>query len=149
MEIATPYRWGASVSFTVKDFSLLFAGFVLSVVANALWQWWGLRSKRSRATREQADAEWSERLNEGGHLQRAEAASEIIIRALYWLVLGNVMFGVSGLAWLLDLTGIFRFQSVVASLSSFGAVLFLTVSMRWLRRYIRLKRINADATVRK
>jgi hypothetical protein len=72
-------------------------------------------------------------------MPRAEAASEIIIRAMYWFVLGNVMFGVSGLAWVLDLTGITEIQSVFASATSFGAVIFLAISLRWLRLFLRLR----------
>ena len=124
---------------TSKDVFLLLAGFMLSVVGSGIWHWWLSRSQRSRAEARLHEEHWRERVNHHGYMPRAEAASEIIIRALYWLVLGNVMFGVSGLAWVLDLTGVFGAQSIFASATSFGAVIFLAISMRWLRLFLRLR----------
>lgn len=124
---------------TSKDIFLLLAGFMLSVVGSGVWHWWLSRSQRSRAEARLREERWRERVNHPGYMPRAEAASEIIIRAMYWFVLGNVMFGVSGLAWVLDLTGITEIQSVFASVTSFGAVIFLAASLRWLRLFLRLR----------
>ncbi len=139
-----------------KDVFLLLAGFMLSIVGSGIWHWWNIRSNRSREEARLEEEKWRDRLNQGGYLGRSEAASEITIRALYWLVLGNVMFGISGLAWVLDVTEVEGLQSVFASATSFGAVIFLAVSLRWLRRFLRLKALppstgptsTADAGVR-
>jgi hypothetical protein len=127
------------VDLTSKDIFLLLAGFMLSVVGSGVWHWWLSRSQRSRSEARLREERWRERVNHIGYMPRAEAASEIVIRSLYWLVLGNVMFGVSGLAWVLDLTGVFGVQSVFASATSFGAVIFLAISLRWLRLFLRLR----------
>jgi hypothetical protein len=77
---------------TGKDILLLVAGFALSIVATAIWQWWVIFAQHGQKANAALELLWRERLNHQGYVVRAEAASEIIVRALYWLVTGNVMF---------------------------------------------------------
>lgn len=124
---------------TAKDFVLLGAGLVGGLIANAIWAWWSVRSKKSRQSLRAAESLWKARLNHEGYAVRSEAGSEILVRALYWLVLGNLSFAVSGLSLVLLLTDMSRLQPLVAEVTFLISVAFLSISLRWLRRYLRLK----------
>lgn len=131
----------------IKDYLLLAAGVGGGVIANALWAWWSVRSKKSRESLRAADALWRSRLNHDGYSIRAEAGSEILVRALYWLVLANVLLGISGLSWTLTFTEVEMLEPVVAIATFCGALVFFAISLRWLNRYLRLKDPIVDASI--
>ena len=112
---------------------------VVGLIANAIWAWWSVRSKKSRESLRATESLWKARLNHEGYAIRSEAGSEILVRALYWLVLGNLSFAVSGLSWALLLTDMGRLQPLIAEVTFLTSVAFLAISLRWLRRYLRLK----------
>src|SRR5687768_13762971 len=95
---------GGHMDLTPKDGFLVLAGFVASVVASGVWQWWSLRTKQARDSGRKLQEEWRARLNHQGFIPRVEAANDIIVRAIYWLVLGNLMFFLSGLTLVFELT---------------------------------------------
>ncbi|GAB6844964.1 hypothetical protein JCM2811A_39660 [Methylorubrum rhodinum] len=122
-----------------KDVFLIFIGFALNLAAAAVYTWWGARSQKAKATSEENTNVWKRRINSKDINDRTDAFFEIIIRSFYWLIVGNMLFAASGLAWVLDLTGIDGFQSVFASATSFIALFFFWISLKWLRMYFKLK----------
>jgi hypothetical protein len=124
---------------TTKDAILVVLGVAGGFIANALWAWWSVRSQRSRESLRAEEDLWRASLNHEGYIVRAEAASEILVRAIYWLVLGNVLFAVTGLMSVLNAIGIYELHLAVTEMTFLLALVFLANSLKWLRRYLRLK----------
>jgi len=122
-----------------KDIILVLVGFALSIVASAIHGWLSSRSALSKAQAEAKEKSFRAKLTGQDVLARNDAFHSIVIRASFWFILGNMMFAISGLAWVLDLTGIFGVQSILASLTSFIAVFFFGASLKWLRLYMKIK----------
>lgn len=124
---------------SAKDAVLLILGVVGGFVGNALWAWWAVRSKKSRETVRATEELWRASLNHEGFVVRSEAANEILVRAIYWLVLANALFAVTGLMSIVNLIGIYQLHLVITEATFLIALTFLAASLRWLRRYLRLK----------
>jgi hypothetical protein len=127
-----------------KDWFLLLAGFALSIVSTALWDWWKVRTRRQKQVSEAINRHWAERLNHRGFTVRADASNEIIVRSMYWFVIGNIMFAISGFTTFFGLFG-----GLASAAVSGVALVALSASLRWLRMFLRLKKDLAviDATI--
>lgn len=59
------------------------------------------------------------------------------MRILLWYLLGNVMFGISGLGWLVDFLRIYTVSNLVAAGSSLIAVVMFGMALSWVKRYMK------------
>ena len=118
------------MSFTIKDAVLLILGVVGGFITNALWAWWTVTSKRNREHFRAQDELWRASLNHEGFVVRSEAANEILVRSIYWLVLANALFAVSGMMSILNIIGIYEIRLAVTAVTFMVALAFLTGSLR-------------------
>lgn len=124
---------------STKDIVILILGVVGGFIANGLWAWSAITSKRSRESLRAQEELWRASLNHEGFVVRSEAANEILVRAIYWLVLANALFALSGMVSFLNILGIYELHLFLLEVTFLIALLFLAISLRWLRRYLRLK----------
>lgn len=129
-----------------KDIVLLFAGVILALPVTAGWQATKAWITRRGRDADQFEQHWIDRLASRDEVTQRPAYQEVQARALYNFILGNVMFAVSGLAWIVDpfarLMGqrFTEYQGVFAALTSFAAVIYFSAAMRWLRRLLQALR---------
>lgn len=124
---------------STKEVVILILGIVGGFIANGLWAWSAVTSKRSRENLQAQDELWRASLNHEGFAVRSEAANEILVRAIYWLVLANALFALSGMISFLNILGVYEIHLFLTEMTFLIALLFLAISLRWLRRYLRLK----------
>ena len=68
---------------------------------------------------------------------KSEAYNEILINILKWLVVGNIMFGVSGMTYFLEVMELYSFSYIVAGLASVTAIVFYLFAILWINKYIK------------
>jgi hypothetical protein len=112
-------------------------GMAGNLIASAVYELYTKgKSDRAAALRAKEDR-WRARLTSQDEDVRAHAYREVLMRVLRWNLLGNVMFGISGLAWLMDFLRIYAASNAVAAGSSLVAVIMFGVALSWIKRYLR------------
>lgn len=94
------------------------------------------QSKKAELLR-QTDERWRERLNSIDPNTRTGAFQELTFNCLNWFILGNVMFAISGIAWVLEFAELYSVSNVVASATSLIAVLLFGKSLSYIKLYFR------------
>ena len=94
------------------------------------------QSRRAEVLR-RADERWDERLNSTDPNTRTGAFQELIFNCLNWFILGNVMFALSGIAWVLEFADLYSISNVIASVTSLIAVLLFGKSLSYIKLYFR------------
>jgi hypothetical protein len=122
-----------------KDFILIIIGFALNIVASAIWTWWTNRSEQSKQEAKKRNDILRSQLNSNDIITSSNAFRMVITKSIYWFVVGNVMFCISGFEVLLNLAELYSIASVIAASSSLSALIFFMASIGWLRLYFRLK----------
>jgi hypothetical protein len=112
-------------------------GLVGNFIASAIYEKYKEgRSRHAAAIRAQED-EWRRRLSSADQDVRSRAFQDILMRILLWYLLGNVMFGISGLGWLVDFLRIYTVSNLVAAGSSLIAVVMFGMALSWVKRYMK------------
>lgn len=109
------------------------------------------RYKASRLVRAEAfrreEEKWSRRLGSVDSAVRGAAVEEVALRSLRWFILGNVMFGVSGITWILEFADLYPASNFLASITSLVAVILFGQSLSWLKLYFKHRRTEEPLAV--
>ena len=120
---------------TSKDIILLVMGALIALPITAGWN--GIRGwfrKKGEETDNFRQA-WQVRLKSNDKEERDSAFREIIVRASYNFILGNMMFAFSGMAWIGDFLGIYPAQSMIAVIGSVAAAVYFLLAAKWVNLY--------------
>jgi len=101
------------------------------------------QSRRAESIRKFEET-WAQRLSSPDSEVRTRAFHDLLIRALRWFILGNVMFGISGFGWITDVFRAYDASNAVATLSSVAAVVMFGVALSWIKRYLRYTGLTPD-----
>jgi len=112
-------------------------GLVGNFIASALFERYKIGKSRRAAVLRAQENEWRDRLSSQDDAIRNRAFQDVLIRILRWYLLGNVMFGLSGLGWLIDFLRIYAVSNLVAAGSSLIAVIMFGVALSWINRYVK------------
>lgn len=122
-------------SITAKDVLLLVMGALIALPITAGWGgikgWFKKRADASSTFKD----EWKGQLTSDDQQQKDLAFREMTIRAAYHFILGNMMFAVSGLAWIGDFLGLYPIQSLIAVLASVMATVYFLLCAKWINLY--------------
>lgn len=128
----------------IREIVIFVFGVVGSFVASAVYDWY----KDNRIALRAQEDEWKLRLSSEDLAIRSRAFQDVLIRIFRWSLLGNVMFGISGLVGILDLFQVYALSNAVAAASSLLAVIMFGFALSWVKRYRRASRLFQEATVK-
>ena len=125
----------------MSEYTSEFIFFVLGLAGNfvvaALYDRYKAgQSAKAEAIR-RADQRWNELLNSDDPVVRISAFQELTMQCLRWFILGNVMFAISGIAWVLEFAELYSASNVIASLTSLIAVLLFGRSLTFIKLFFR------------
>ncbi|WP_201191436.1 hypothetical protein [Pseudomonas fluorescens] len=94
------------------------------------------RSKKAEQIR-RSDELWRQHLSSPDPFVRARAVQEVMINALRWFILGNVMFAISGMTWTMEFAGLYPISNLLASVTSVSAVVMFGIALRWIKKFLK------------
>jgi hypothetical protein len=120
----------------------LFVGFLLGMAGNlfasVLYDRFKLGRQRRATTLSKRSELWQSYLNSDSPLIRAQAFQEIQLNVFRWYIVGNAMFAISGIVWILDLfTPLYGLPTLLAAIVSVVALLTFGFAGSWIRLYFR------------
>ncbi len=68
---------------------------------------------------------------------RSEASNEILINIIKWMIIANIMFGVSGMTYFLELAKLYTTSYVIAGSVSVIALFCYVFALMWVGKYLR------------
>jgi len=68
---------------------------------------------------------------------RSEASTEILINVIKWMIIANIMFGVSGMTYFLELAKLYTTSYVIAGSVSVIALFCYLFALMWVAKYIK------------
>lgn len=112
-------------------------GLVGNFIASAVYEKYKAGRTRKAAVLRRKEEIWKEHLSSDDPAVRALAYQEISMKIFRWFILGNVMFGISGLAWMLEFLRLYPLSNGLASLTSLIAVLMFGIALSWIKLYVK------------
>jgi hypothetical protein len=68
---------------------------------------------------------------------RSEASNEILINIIKWMVIGNIMFGISGMTYFLEIAQLYTTSYVIAGSVSVIALFCYVFALMWVAKFLK------------
>jgi hypothetical protein len=112
-------------------------GLVGNFIATAVYEKYKAGRTRKAAMLRRKEEIWKEHLSSADPAIRTLAYQEISMKIFMWFILGNVMFGISGISWMLEFFQYYPLSNGIASVASLIAALMFSVAFSWIRLYVK------------
>ena len=73
---------------------------------------------------------------------RSEASNEILINIIKWMIIANIMFGVSGMTYFLELAKLYTTSYVIAGSVSVIALFCYVFALMWVGKYLKFSAVK-------
>ena len=73
---------------------------------------------------------------------RSEASNEILINTIKWMIIANIMFGVSGMTYFLELAKLYTTSYVIAGSVSVITLFCYVFALMWVGKYLKFSAVK-------
>ncbi len=123
----------------VTSYLITFAlGAIGTLVGKFILSYMNVKSK----VIEERDTRIKNLFKENNSASRSEASNEILINIIKWMIIGNIMFGISGMTYFLELVKFYTTSYIIAGSVSVLALFCYVIALQWVGKYLKFSIIK-------